>query len=64
MTIEPKHIEEQLFAQLRVATAQRLRAADRGDGGLCVLLARQRNASLAELRACSARQPCHILHAA
>ena len=64
MTIELQHIEDQLFAQLRVATAQRLRAAQRGDGGLCVLLARQRSASLAELRARSARQPCRILHAA
>ena len=64
MTIEFEHIEDQLFAQLRVATAQRLRAADRGDGGLCVLLARQRCASLAELRANSSSQPRRLLYAA
>lgn len=42
MTIEPINLEDQLFTQLRSATVQRLRAAQRGDDGLCVLLHRQR----------------------
>lgn len=64
MTIELSSAEDLLFVQLRVVTAQRLRAVGRGDDGLCVLLARQRSASLAELRACSTSPSHRILNAA
>ncbi|MCC6708562.1 MAG: hypothetical protein IT492_13480 [Gammaproteobacteria bacterium] len=59
MTIEPTNIEDRLFAQLRTATVQRLRAAARCDHGLCVLLHRQRVTCLAELgaRRTLARRP-------
>lgn len=49
MTIEPISLEDRLFAQLRSVTVERLRAAQRGDSGLCVLLARQRALCLGEL---------------
>ena len=49
MTIEPINFEDQLFAQLRTTTVHRLRAAQRGDSGLCVLLERQRAQCLREL---------------
>ena len=49
MTIEPTSIEDELFLQLRTATVQRLRAAARGDTGLCILLERQRGTHLREL---------------
>jgi hypothetical protein len=51
VTIELGDIEDQLFAQLRLTTVQRLRAAVRGDDGLGLLLVRQRGACLAALRA-------------
>ena len=56
-------IEDQLFAQLRMTTVQRLRAAARGDDGVGLLLARQRSACLAQLRAGFAR-PSHNLQRA
>ena len=55
MTIERGDIEDQLFAQLRLTTVQRLRAAVGGDDGLGVLLARQRLVCLTALRARSSR---------
>lgn len=64
MNIELGDIEDQLFAQLRLTTVQRLRAAGRGDGGLVVLLARQRGACLAELRAGSLRRTSRMQRAA
>lgn len=64
VTIELSSLEDRLFVKLRVATAQRLCAAGRGDDGLCVLLARQRSLSLDELRMCSSSAPLRILHAA
>lgn len=64
MITEPRAVEDQLFLQLRVATAQRLRAVGRGDQGLCALLARQRSAHLTDLRTCAASQSPRILQAA
>ena len=64
VTIEPNSIEDQLFVQLRAATVQRLRAAQRGDGGLCKLLERQRLGCLRELGAHSLQSPRRVLSAA
>lgn len=51
MTIEPTSIEDLLFVQLRTATVHRVRAALRGDDGLCILLERERVACLRQLGA-------------
>lgn len=64
MTIEPNSIEDQLFVQLRAATVQRLRAAQRGDDGLCTLLERERLSCLRELGAHSLQSRRKILSAA
>jgi hypothetical protein len=60
----PTGVEDQLFLQLRTLTVQRLRAAERGDRGICVLLERLRKNCLAELagRQCKPRR--RLLHAA
>lgn len=50
LSIEPQSAEDQLFFQLRTRTAQRLRAAARGDHGLIALIGRERAACLALLR--------------
>ncbi len=64
MSIEPTSIEDQLFMQLRTATVQRLRAAQRGDGGLCVLLERERAHCLRQLGAHGTASRRRVLTAA
>ena len=64
VTIEADSIEDQLFVQLRAATVQRLRAAQRGDGGLCILLERERLSCLRELGAHSLHSRRKVLSAA
>lgn len=64
MTIEPTSIEDQLFLQLRAATVQRLRAAQRGDDGLCILLERERLGCLGMLGARRMAGRARILSAA
>ncbi len=64
VTIEPISIEDQLFLQLRAATVQRLRAAQRGDGGLCILIERERVGCLRQLGAQGAESRRRILSAA
>lgn len=64
MNLVPTGIEDRLFLQMRTLTVQRLRAAERGDRGICILLERLRQNCLAELggRQCKARR--RLLHAA
>ena len=64
MTIEPTSVEDQLFLQLRTVTVQRLRAAQRGDRGIWVLLERVRRGCLAQLGGKQAKTPRRILSAA
>ena len=64
VTIEPNSLEDQLFVRLRAATVQRLRAAQRGEGGLCILLERERLSCLRELGAHSLESHRRILSAA
>lgn len=50
MHIVAPNPEDHLFLELRTRTAQRLRAAARGDHGVALLVAREREACLARLR--------------
>ncbi len=58
MNLVPTGVEDRLFLQLRTLTVQRLRAARRGDRGICILLERLRQNCLAELggRQCKAHR--------
>jgi hypothetical protein len=64
VTIEPINSEDQLFLQLRTITVQRLRAAQRGDRGICVLLERVRQGCLAKLEGRDVKSRRRILSAA
>ena len=64
MNLVPTSVEDQLFLQLRTLTVQRLRAAARGDRGICVLLERLRQNCLAELGGSQCRARRRLLRAA
>ena len=64
VTIEQSNIEEQLCPQLRTATVQRLRATQRGDHGVCILLERERVACLKQLGARGTARLRRVLSAA